>query len=205
MAPVKLIENSREREKYDNMADLFALVRATELLEKAYIQDSVTADEYTVECKALIARFKTVKKLLEPIDVVAFLQLHGLDCPAARNRLLESGVPATVEHGGTATTGNDTRYVAEAVQYFITAMDSLKLNMVAVDELHPLIQDIVTALNKVPTLSPDSEPITKVKTWLVTLNKLQASDELDENQMRQLLFDLETAYNSFHRHLSERP
>ena len=44
----------------------------------------------------------------------------------------------------TSTTGiTSAKYVAEAVQHFITLMDSLKLNMVAVDQLHPLLSDLV--------------------------------------------------------------
>ena len=35
------------------------------------------------------------------------------------------------------------------MQYFITTMDSLKLNMVAVDQLYPLLNDLMQSLNKV--------------------------------------------------------
>lgn len=39
---VKLYKNAREREKYDNMAELFAVVKTMQALEKAYIKDCVT-------------------------------------------------------------------------------------------------------------------------------------------------------------------
>jgi ESCRT-I complex subunit VPS28 len=39
--------------------------------------------------------------------------------------------------------------VAETVQYFITAMDSLKLEMYAVDEVYPHLRDLMDSLNKV--------------------------------------------------------
>lgn len=32
---------------------------------------------------------------------------------------------------------------------------------------------------------------TKIKDWLISLNQMKASDELDATQVRQLLFDLE--------------
>ncbi len=38
--------------------------------------------------------------------------------------------------------------VAEAVQFFITAMDAIRLNLEAKDQLFPLISDIMTALNR---------------------------------------------------------
>lgn len=36
---------------------------------------------------------------------------------------------------------------------------------------------------------------------LQTLSGMSASDELDDSQVRQLLFDLESAYNAFNRFL----
>lgn len=64
---------------------------------------------------------------------------YKLECPAAVNRLLVSGIPATVEHGRPVTGEgqNSAMAVAETVQHFITAMDSLKLSMVAVDQVSP--------------------------------------------------------------------
>jgi len=88
------------------------------------------------------------------------------------------------------------------VQFFITCMDSLKLNMTAVDQIHPLLTDLLESLCKVSSLSPDWEGKTKIKNWLVQMNKMKASDELNEEQIRQMLFDLESAYNAFHKSLS---
>lgn len=43
-AEVRLATSSKEREKYDNMADLFAIFVCTDQLEKAYIRDWVDAE-----------------------------------------------------------------------------------------------------------------------------------------------------------------
>lgn len=52
---------------------------------------------------------------------------------------------------------NAAKAVGETVQFFITTMDSLKLNMVAVDQLYPLLNDLMQFLNKVRNSSaPDS-------------------------------------------------
>merc|ERR1712007_262250 len=103
-----------------------------------------------------------------------------MDCPAAVNRLLVSGIPATVEHKAQSSDmGMGTAVaVAECVQHFITAMDSLKLNMVAVDQVHPPLNDILTALSRVPQLSPDFEGKVKMRDWISRLNKMTAADEL---------------------------
>ena len=38
---------------------------------------------------------------------------------------------------------------------------------------------------------------TKIKDWLISLNQMKASDELDATQVRQLLFDLERYLSIF--------
>lgn len=84
---------------------------------------------------------------------------YGMECLAAKNRLLRSGMPATLEHGDVASSSsessNNAAVVAQSVQYFITAMDSLKINMTAVDQLHPLLNDLLMSLCKVQQLPPD--------------------------------------------------
>ncbi|KAI4332416.1 hypothetical protein L6164_017326 [Bauhinia variegata] len=111
--------------------------------------------------------------------------------------LVVSGVPATVEHQAAASDAASTSaaVVAVCVQHFITAMDSLKLYMVAVDQLHPLLVDVYGSLNQLSYLSLDFEGKTKME-WIARLSKMGAADELTEQQSRQLHFDLDS-YNSF--------
>ncbi|KNC46627.1 vacuolar protein sorting-associated protein 28 [Thecamonas trahens ATCC 50062] len=199
---VKLWATSREREKVENMADLYAIILTVELLEKAYIRDSISADEYTPACSKLIAQFKAAQNLLSSVvpDIQVFMAEYRMECPAAVNRLLTIGVPATVEHG--ALTSDDSskhaQHVAEAVHHFISALDALKIGLSAVDEIHPVLKDLLTSLNAVASLPPDYDGKATVKQWLTQLNQMQASDNLSETETRQLLFDLETAYNGFH-------
>ena len=47
--------------------------------------------------------------------------------------------------------------MAQATQNYITAMDALKLDMTAVDEIQPQLQDLFESLNKIPDLPPDFE------------------------------------------------
>jgi ESCRT-I complex subunit VPS28 len=46
--PVKLFENRKDREKYDNMAELYSIIYTTERLEKAFIKDAVATQEYVI-------------------------------------------------------------------------------------------------------------------------------------------------------------
>jgi hypothetical protein len=69
-----------------------------------------------------------------------------------------------------------TKIVAETVQNFITAMDSLKLHMVAVDQLQPLLHDLMDSLNKVSSLPPEWEGKTKLKNWCELLLAAELKD-----------------------------
>jgi len=76
-------------------------------------------------------------------------------------------------------------------------MDSLRLEMTSVDQLHPLTADVVNALNKISVLPPDFEPKAKVKKWLQTLSGMRATEGLDKDQTRQFLFDLDSSHQDF--------
>lgn len=198
---VKLWNDKREREMYDNFSELFAIIKATEKLEKAYVRDIISPPEYETECQKLITHFKTLSSTVKDIvpSIERFHDTYKMDCPAALNRLVISGVPATIEHRTVSAVSATTSaaVVAECVQNFITAMDSLKLNMAAVDQVHPLLSDLAASLNKLSILPPDFEGKTKMKEWIARLSKMGAADELTEQQARQLHFDLESSYNSF--------
>ena len=56
-----LFSNARERRQYDDLADLYAIIKATEHLEKAYAMDAIKNDEYTQACLKLIAQFKSTE------------------------------------------------------------------------------------------------------------------------------------------------
>ena len=191
---VKLFDNIKEREKYENLADLYSIINTVEHLEKAYVRDAIKSEPYAKATTKLIAQFKTLKQILN-IDVEEFMKEYKIDCPAASYRLIKIGVPATVEHGSTSS--DSSRVVAETVQHFITAMDAIKIDQRSVDQLQPWISALIDSLGKCRI--KDFEEKQKIKEWLIIFNSMKASDELDDDQLRQLAFDLENAYNSFHK------
>lgn len=176
-------------------------------MERAYVRDLVSAADYETECLKLISQFNSLSSSLAGIVTVPrFVQAYRLDCPAALNRLLQSGVPATVElraaasssSSGPASTAASATAIAQCVQSFITAMDAVKLNMLANDQVRPLLQELSTSMGRLgPMLPPDFEGKVKVNEWLAKLHKMGAADELTEQQARQLNFDLDSAYAAF--------
>jgi len=203
---VQLFQGPREREKYDNMADLYAIIKTVEHLEKAYVKDAIPAEQYEPACAKLIAQYRTACGLVE-MNVDDFATMYKLDCPAAMLRL-KAGIPATMEHATAAgsSSGAQQAIVAQAVQLFITASDLIKLGNgdmgnVSVDQILPYLRDILNALNKMPNLSPDFEGKAKIKEWVKILTPQPASYQLTDEQVRQLSFDLESGHDDFFRFL----
>lgn len=197
----KLWNDKREREMFANLEELCAIIKATEKVERAYIRDIISPSEYEIECQKLIAHFKTLSSTLKGtiLNIERFMETYRMDCPAALNRLVVSGVPATEEHraAATALAPGVVIIVGESVRDFITAMDASKLEYKAVDEIHPQLSSLMTSLDKLCVLPSDFEAKTNVREWLGRLSKMGASDELTEQRLRQLLFDLDSSYNSF--------
>lgn len=198
---VKLFRQAREREKYENMADLFALVSTLQNLEKAYIRDCVTPQEYTAACSKLLVQYKIAFKLIQGDEfpsIDTFVKKYRIDCPAALERIRENR-PITIKDDK----GNTSKCIADIVSLFITIMDKLRLGIKAMDELHPELRDLVDTMNRLSIIPEKFEGKVKVKTWLETLNTMQASDELSDDQVRQFLFDLESAYSAFNNLLHQ--
>ncbi|GAA5825839.1 hypothetical protein JCM11251_000021 [Rhodosporidiobolus azoricus] len=202
---VRLTNSNADRERIEELANLFALIRSLEYLERAYVRDSISASQYAPACTKILAQYKTILKLVgdHVPSLEAFMQEYRLDCTAAAHRL-RVGVPATVEHAAEeqgASGAEMAKQVAETTQNFITFMDALKLKLRAKDQLHPLLTDLMSGYTRLKN-SNEWEGRPKILHWLITLNQMRASEEITEEQSRQMLFDVEHAYSEFFRSLS---
>ncbi|TIA97123.1 hypothetical protein E3P92_03499 [Wallemia ichthyophaga] len=198
---VRLYSNTAERDRFENLATLFGIIHSLDYLERAYVRDSITQSQYAPACVKLLAQFKTILKLVAGDiagSVDEFMAQYNMDCPAAAHRL-HVGVPATVEHS--AEEGVETgKWVAETTQCFITFMDALRLNLRAKDQLHPMLTDLMSVYSRFKG-SAEWEGRPKLVGWLISLNKMKAADEITDEQSRQMLFDVDHAYNEFFRSL----
>ncbi|KAI7845155.1 hypothetical protein COHA_001200 [Chlorella ohadii] len=194
---LRYTSKGKERELLEAFSDLYALLKTTEKLERAFVRDAIAPKDYTPACERLIGQFKTLWDSIRSSvpDVEQFMATYNMQCPMAANRL-KLGYPATFNFPAPSPNqASSAIAVAETVQHFITAMDSLKLNMVAVDQIFPLLSDLVSAMMKVTSLPPDMSGKKAVRGWMTKLHGMPASYELNEEEVRQLLFDLESAYN----------
>eukprot|EP00591_Stephanopyxis_turris_P001751 CAMPEP_0195517660 /NCGR_PEP_ID=MMETSP0794_2-20130614/11199_1 /TAXON_ID=515487 /ORGANISM="Stephanopyxis turris, Strain CCMP 815" /LENGTH=213 /DNA_ID=CAMNT_0040646499 /DNA_START=57 /DNA_END=698 /DNA_ORIENTATION=+ len=200
---IDLFESMKERDMYESRADLYAIILATEHLERSYARDAVTRKEYVTECQKLISQFRLAEKALN-MSTEDFMEMYQMECPRAAERLLKWGVPEQIRGSGEDEEHHTTVLVAESVQFFITAMDGLNLQQRAVDELQPLLSDLMDALSLIPDTPSNFTPNQKVSHWLQKLNSMRAVDEISEDDARQLTHDLESAYADFTRYLKRK-
>ncbi|KAG1858739.1 hypothetical protein DFJ58DRAFT_781436 [Suillus subalutaceus] len=182
---VRLFTNNAEREKYNLLGTLYGIIVALDYLERAYVRDAITAAQYSPACTRLLSQYMTMLKLVKDSvpSIDQFMTRYRMDNPAALHRI-RVGVPATVEHSSEA--GPETgKWIAETTQ----------------DQLHPILQELVTGYARFKG-SKDWEGRSKMVSWLITLNSMKASEEITEEQSRQLSFDVEHAYAEFFRSLS---
>ncbi|KAI9706164.1 MAG: Vacuolar protein-sorting-associated protein 28 [Bogoriella megaspora] len=199
---LKLAATNTERDLYESLAEVYSIITTLEALEKAYLKDSIGESDYTGTCSRLLKQYKSnladesVARAFG--DLESFKREWDLECPRATERI-RLGLPATVEqpvHVANATTsGAAASLVAAVTENFITLLDATRIGMVSKDTLHPLLVDVIQAVNKVT--DQEFENKGKIVTWLITLNQMRASEELSEEQAREIQFDIESAYYGF--------
>lgn len=92
---IKLFENSNERNRLEELSDLYAIIKATELLEAAFSRDCITSDEYSDACSRIISQFKTTESALISRKAIesteSFMKEFHIDCARAYQRLVVTG------------------------------------------------------------------------------------------------------------------
>ena len=133
-----------------------------------------------------------------------------LEVPKATERL-RIGLPATVSHAqhtrsastthpSSSSNNNNTAaaatHIVSASENFITLFDAIRMAMLSKDTLHPILVEIIQAVNKVTDREFENKG--KIVQWLITLNQMRgAAEELTAEQARELQFDLGAAYEGF--------
>jgi ESCRT-I complex subunit VPS28 len=122
-----------------------------------------------------------------------------MEVPRATERI-RIGLPSTVTaptHAAATSSigGSNGTLILEATQDFITFLDALKLQLLAKDQLHPLLSDVIQSVNKVTDRDFDGRG--KIVQWLISLNQMKATEQLSEDQARELELDMNSAYQGF--------
>ncbi|KAI9047529.1 hypothetical protein LZ554_008245 [Drepanopeziza brunnea f. sp. 'monogermtubi'] len=200
---VKLAETRAERDLQDSLAEVFSIIITLDELEKAYLKDAIAEGDYTEICDRLLKQYKQILAdeavAREFGDLESFKSAWDMEVPRATERI-RIGLPSTVTAPSinTTTSGNggfNGTLILEATQDFITFLDALKLGLLAKDQLHPLLSDVIQSANKVT--DQDFEGRSKIVQWLITLNQMKATEEVSEDQARELELDMNSAYQGF--------
>ena len=76
----------------------------------------------------------------------------------------------------------------------IGAIDILEIDIKEVDQIYPAINEIQNALSQYPNLPKNNDCLQKIQKWVNILKNKNASDQLSDEEIRQLKFDLDGAY-----------
>ncbi|CZT46984.1 vacuolar protein sorting-associated protein 28 [Rhynchosporium secalis] len=200
---VRLAETRAERDLQDSLAEVFSIIITLDELEKAYLKDAISESDYTEICDRLLKQYKQILAgdavSREFKDLETFKSAWDMEVPRATERI-RIGLPSTVTAPSINTTaggsgGSNGTLILEATQDFITFLDALKLGLLAKDQLHPLLSDVIQSANKVA--DQDFEGRGKIVQWLITLNQMKATEEVSEDQARELELDMNSAYQGF--------
>lgn len=99
-------------------------------------------------------------RLVKCDQIEEFIRKYRIDCPAALERIKEDR-PITVKDDK----GNTLKCIAEIVEMFITFLDQLKLNVRAVDELFPTLNELNVSICSMSSLPDNFDSKMKVKIW----------------------------------------
>lgn len=204
---VVLAKGRKEKNDYATMAEVYALIKATDHLERAWHRDAISSEDYQSGCWTLIQKYGALKASTKEVipDMNRFVEEYNIQAPKGQYRLLKAGIPATVEISGrdNRTEREQMKNAAQCTQNFITLMDSLQLNVKTVEALLPGSIALIETLDKVDAVPPDFPFKEKLRAWVQKMNGMRAVDELNESDEREFLLELETSYQAFHRCLEE--
>ncbi|CAN8101093.1 unnamed protein product [Discula destructiva] len=206
---VKLADTRAERDLLDSLAEIFSILVTLDELEKAFLKDAIPEADYTEICDRSLKQYKSI--LSDETVMSAFVGIEEfkaeweLEVPRATERI-RVGMPSTAVTVSLGTVQNSQStpsggggpsgtLILEATQDFITFLDALRLGLLAKDQLHPLLTDVIQSVNKVA--DRDFESRGKIVQWLIALNQMKATEELSEAQARELELDINAAYQGF--------
>lgn len=195
---IKLYNNATERKQWDQLANLFSLIKTIDSVEQAWQNDFIDQLSYENTIRKLLSQLKTQQTALASSipDLNRFIQDFSISANYAAPRIA-AGVPATEEHRITPEASVSYLY-AQIVQHFITAMDAIKLGMVTIDQILPLMNDLKNDFDKLAALKFNlSKSLLKLISWKNTMSERDAAEEITESEARQLSLDLDTAYSEF--------
>lgn len=197
---MKPFSNAAEREKLEQQANLFAILRVLEALEVAFARNIVRDADYEVECQRLLGQQKLAYEMVKADireDLEGFAREYDLKCESALLRIKE-GHPGTAKYAPAAAEKEGTVKIASsAAVLLVTILDTLSLDRKAKDEIFPPLGDLQVCLKKLTNFPQDSPTALFVEKWIAKFNRMQAHEELNPEELRSMIFETEQAQKAF--------
>ena len=155
----------------------------------------VQGPAYDTEFRALLHQYDLCSQSIPNfIGLDAFINQYGLEhCQSARTLIAKKAS----NYKGEELDRNLAQRVFDITTKFMQPMDMLSLNITSVDEILPPLRDVHQALLNYPQLPSDYTGLANVGKWVEKLGAMKASESLDEDEARQLRFELEGAMQRF--------
>ena len=135
-----------------------------------------------------------VQSIPQFVGLDRFLEIHKIThCQAAKQRL----ACGKSNYMGEDTTKNLAQRVFDVTSKFIAIIDVLALGMTAVDDLGPPLRDVLSALQTYPNLPANYTGVSTLKKWVGQLEGMSATSNLNEDQIRQLKYEIENELDKF--------
>lgn len=199
---MRLDSSIGEGKKARALEEVYAIMRAAEALELAFVRGAAPRGAYEALIGDLQGKFDQALRLAVAAGATAgareFIEAHDVRLPAAAQRLLVERVPATAVHtqGGDARAGAAVAYLVDLLPAFVTLIDTAATTRL-VDTLVHQLNYVVPQLQQFTGLPPSWEGRLKLARWLTHLKGLNALDELTETETANLKMDAELAFNDF--------
>jgi len=85
----------------------------------------------------------------------------------------------------------------EITGILLSTRDMLEMNMSSIDYLVPNLRTCYTALKKYPSFPPNFDGTVKMERWYNKVSELKVTDQLSEDDIKQLKFDISDVYEKF--------
>eukprot|EP00831_Metopus_contortus_P012011 TRINITY_DN1481_c0_g1_i5.p1 TRINITY_DN1481_c0_g1~~TRINITY_DN1481_c0_g1_i5.p1 ORF type:complete len:163 (+),score=32.85 TRINITY_DN1481_c0_g1_i5:296-784(+) len=87
--------------------------------------------------------------------------------------------------------------VMDITRCLLSTKDMLELGMVSIEYLAPSIRDCFIAMQKYPTLPSSYDGLSILERWNLKLSGMKAADQLCEDDVKQIKYDLANIFDSF--------
>ena len=200
MQEVSLGSDATERENYDNMSEVYAVVLAIEMTEKAFSQDAIEYKTYEETVTHLLGQYNSnwllVKNSGHFSRVEDFLKDYRLEAPLAQHAIkLNRPINKHIQT-------KHAKLVGDITSSYITFSNYLEMGATQISELMSELDSLNFLVHSFQLLPNEDEAVVKVEKWFDIFKTMSASDELSEEQIEQIKMDITAAHNSFDRYLA---